>query len=452
MWESKFTISGILSLIIILITFIRYRFNVWKLLTDPIFIICILYYKNFGSYKIIDFSIKNEFLLSLSFIIFITSYFIVKKTKLNGIDRMLIRFPKRGGNTKGDVLVSDKGIIIFFILAIIYCIVDIIINTIIFGSIENALIRFYSNIIQKTEYISLKNYLSVLYKLMVCIIFVYRYFLNLRRKNSYLFLAGVFLLILIAIPTGSRGMVLGPIMSLFLADIFSKRFHSISIKRHYIQYLYLGLFGVASFLILTSIRSIKFKSLDDVKSVLTLVDLSSSAEEFRDREGNLMITDTKLCFDKFGGDVEFLPVYYTAGSIAISWFPRALWQDKPVSFGLVINSLKNGKKNLLDRPDKLYYPGAIDWAAGVAGEGWANGGLLGLILYSILFGGISGKCAKLYYLLMRNDNNYIAIMLALGLYQMTYCFIRGSLQSTLTPSFYSLILLLIIIKFLYSKT
>ena len=451
MLECNFTIAGVLSLFILLLTYIKYNFNVCKLLTDPISIICILFFKNFGLYKTINLTLTNDLLLVLSFIISIASYYIAKRTKINSIERRLIHFPKREKRTNGNVLASNKGILAFFLISVLYCVTDLSVNTLIFGSVENALIRFYSNVIQDTEYVSLRNYLSILYKLMVSLVFVYRYFLNIKHKTSSLFIIGVLLLVFVTIPGGSRGRVLSPIVSIILADIFSKRFRNVSLKRHYIQYLYLGLIAGISFLVLTSIRSIKFKSFDDVRRVVEMVDISSSADEFVDREGELIITDAKLCFDKFGNQVDFLPVYYTAISIVVSFVPRSFWEDKPVSFGFIINALKEGKNNTIRNPHKTYYPGAIDWAAGVAGEGWANGGLVGLIVYSILFGFVSGKCARMYYSLMRYDNNYLAIILALCLYQMTFCFIRGSLQSTFTPSLYSFILLLIIIKILYYK-
>ena len=95
MLECNFTIAGVLSLFILLLTYIKYNFNVCKLLTDPISIICILFFKNFGLYKTINLTLTNDLLLVLSFIIFIASYYIAKRTKINSIERRLIHFPKR---------------------------------------------------------------------------------------------------------------------------------------------------------------------------------------------------------------------------------------------------------------------------------------------------------------------------------------------------------------------
>lgn len=134
----------------------------------------------------------------------------------------------------------------------------------------------------------------------------------------------------------------------------------------------------------------------------------------------------------------------------VSSVPRSLWTTKPVSFGLAINAVKTGRAYKLRQPHTLFYLGATDYAAGVAGEGWANGGFAGLLLYSLIFGGISGKCARLSGILL-NSKNYISITIGLCLFQMTFCFLRGGLQSTFTPALYAFLMLLVIITVIYRK-
>lgn len=51
MLECNFTIAGVLSLFILLLTYIKYNFNVCKLLTDPISIICILFLRTLDCIK-----------------------------------------------------------------------------------------------------------------------------------------------------------------------------------------------------------------------------------------------------------------------------------------------------------------------------------------------------------------------------------------------------------------
>lgn len=328
--------------------------------------------------------------------------------------------------------------------------IDLWVNSLIYGSLERALLRFYRIKAENISYVTFSNYLSIYFKGMLAFVFVFRYFLDLQKRSSILFITGVILLVIIAIPRGARGAVVSPIVMLVLADIFAKRYHNIKIGRHLVQYICFGVLGGMLFLLLTAIRSLKFESFDDLMSVVNMSSVDEGNERFSKLESDLMISDTKLCFDRFGSDVDFLPVGYTATSIMVSSVPRSLWTTKPVSFGLAINAVKTGRAYKLRQPHTLFYLGATDYAAGVAGEGWANGGFAGLLLYSLIFGGISGKCARLSGILL-NSKNYISITIGLCLFQMTFCFLRGGLQSTFTPALYAFLMLLVIITVIYRK-
>lgn len=450
MGNFSITFAGLVSIIVVLQMLCRHSRNIWKVFTNPLLYICVGFYKNFGSYKTVDFSCFNEILLLVSFLTFLLLYCIGKKASLTRFDRLFLKFPFRK-NTSAGLLVTRKGLYIFLSLIVLYCVVDLWVNSLIYGSIERALLRFYSTPILNTTYVSFRNYLSVYYGGMLVLVFVYRYYLNVHIKSSSLFFVGVLLLVLIAIPRGSRGAVMLPIVMLVFADLFAKRYYGINMRKHVIQYVYLGTVGLVLFFTLTTIRSIKYDSFDDLLDVLETTSVSVGAKEYAEREGELMIRDTKLCFETFGNRIPFLPVYYTVASIGVSYIPRSLWAEKPVSFGLVINAIKTHKYSAIGDSERLNYVGAVDWAAGVAGEGWANGGLLGLLLYSMLFGFISGKCSRLYSILILYKNNFIATALALMLFQMSFCFIRGSLQSTFTPALYSFVFVLIVIKMFLKK-
>ena len=90
----------------------------------------------------------------------------------------------------------------------------------------------------------------------------------------------------------------------------------------------------------------------------------------------MLLEDVQRCYTEFGNRVDFLSPFYTLETLVLAPIPRVLMPQKKVSFGYVFNEVKMGGTNL-NHPENLVYHGAVGWAAGLAGEGWANGGLFG---------------------------------------------------------------------------
>lgn len=446
--ETHYTWAGILALLILLGIIIKNRFKLTYIISNPLSIILISFFSFFGKYKYIDFHDFNNLLLLISFVIFIFSYCFGKKIKLNFIDKKILTLSTEV-YIQPHFFISKRGHNIFLCCCFFYLILDLYVNSIIYGSLTTALIRFYSTNLINESFATYKNLLSFLFKVILGVLFVFRFWSNVCGGKNNQIILGAILLVLISIPRGSRGAAISPFVTLFIADIFSSRFYNIPLKKYFIQYASYIVIIVTCFFMLTAIRSVKFSSIEDLMTIVKATSIREGIDGYSDREDELIIRDTKLCFDTFGNKIDFLSPFYTFNSIAVSCIPRTIYSTKPVSFGLVINAIKEGKTNDINKPYKLYYPGAIDWAAGVAGEGWANGGIFGLIFYSILFGFISGKCAKFFFRLIICKNG-VAILIALMFFQMSSCFIRGGLQSTFTPVLYSLILIFIILK-IYNK-
>lgn len=446
-----FTAAGLVALWVLIIFIIKIKGNIFVLLVAPLFYILITFYNFFGSYRTIEFTLKDNAILLVSFSIFLFCYGVGKRHKIDGFYNKLIRFSHRR-NTSGKILTTKKAVWGFFGLCVFYVVIDLIVNSLIYGSFERALLRFYSTDLEDFSYATYRNYLSVLFQLMGALVFVFRFFGVIHHQKSRLLLVCVTLLMLIAIPRGSRGAVMWPALMLVFADVFAKRFYNVSIKRSIKQYVILGCGAMLAFFFLTAFRSIQFKSFDDLVEVSKLFSIKDAAEGYSEREGEIMIYDTKVVFDRFGNDVEFLPVTYTASSMLISWIPRSLYPEKPVSFGLMIHALKENSdiQKIGTRPYELYYPGSIDWASGLAGEGWANGGWMGVVLYAAVMGFFSGICSKLFFHLIISQN-YLNVILAMQFFNMSWCFIRGSLQSQITPAIYMFLFSLIIMKIFYRK-
>lgn len=446
-----FTAAGLVALLMLIFFVIKARGNIFVLLGAPLFYILITFYNFFGSYRTIEFTLKDNAILFVSFSTFLFCYGVGKRQKVNWLyDKLSVVSCKR--NTSGEILATPKAVWGFFFLCVFYVIIDLAVNSLIYGSFERALLRFYSTDMEDFSYATYRNYLSVLFQLMGALVFVFRFFGTLHHQKSKLLLICVALLMLVAIPRGSRGAVMWPALMLVFADIFAKRFYNISLKSCLKQYAILGSGAIISFFFLTAVRSIQFESFNDLIEVSKLLSIKDTAEDYSEREGELMIHDTKLVFDRFGYDVEFLPVTYTAYSILVSWIPRSFYPEKPVSFGLMIHALKENSDltKIRTRPHELYYPGSIDWASGLAGEGWANGSWLGVVLYAAIMGLFAGICSKLFFLLIVSPN-YLNVIFAMQFFNMSWCFIRGSLQSQITPAIYMFIFSLIIVKILFRK-
>lgn len=442
--ETHYTWAGLLSILIIFLLVIKYKLKLGYIVSNPTFIICLTFFCFFGKYKYTNFSFENNILLLLSFTIFFIVYYLNKRVKYNSFDISLLNLPN-GIKLYPEFFIKKSSLRLLLLITIFYVILDISINSIMYGSIQRALLRFYSIDLVDDSYTIYKNLLALFYKLSLGILFLFRYYGDIYGKKSKYILISVLLLVLIAVPRGSRGAVMSPFITLIIADIFANRFHNIPYRQYIMQYSIFTIIGISIFLTLTVIRSTKFNSFDDLIETVHNVSVQQGAEKFSEREGELMIADTKLCFETFGNQAEFLSPFYTLYSISISFVPRSLYPSKPVSFGLFINAVKQRNFAGMKDPASLNFPGAIDWAAGIAGEGWANGGFIGLILYSIIFGIIAGKCTKYYYSFMAK-NNGIDTILGLQFFNASSCFIRGSLQSTFTPVFYTIVLLIFIIK------
>lgn len=436
------TFCGYLSILLMLFMVVRCKFRIYMLPTMPLFMITVAYWNFFSRYKTLDLLFEVDVILLYSFICFLVSYAIGKHLKVkrleNNINGLVDSF-----TITGEYFIKPRVINVYLLIVVIYCIYDLWINTLLYGSLESALIRFYGKPVESDLPSMLKTTLQFLSRGVVVFLFVFRFFLNKYNQSSKTIYIAVFLLMLISFPRGSRGALLGPFLMLLTADIFSVTYQKgFSFFRNMKQYLLIGGSGLALALVLTMIRNVDFEDLSQAYEALQEVKLDSAASKYEESEGELILAEVQNCYTCFGKQVPFLSPFYSLGTIVFGPIPRALWPSKPISFGYVLDGVKrNGK---IESPEYFNMNGAVGWAAGYAGEGWANGGVVGVTLYSVLFGLLSGVCAKLYYILFRKGTP-VSILLALLFFTIATGSQRGDLLAAVALTVYPLLLIIFVL-------
>jgi len=144
--------------------------------------------------------------------------------------------------------------------------------------------------------------------------------------------------------------------------------------------------------------------------------------------------DVAFCLKTFGRSQDFL-FGHTLYTILANPVPREMWTAKPVAFGRILGQIRQGEYG-----SPYAKPHGWSIAAGLAGEGYANGGYPGIIIVSLLVGFVSGKAGKLatvgFYI-----PSYPVIVLSLGFYRMSTLFVRGDVHSAWVSMAYPILAL-----------
>ena len=188
---------------------------------------------------------------------------------------------------------------------------------------------------------------------------------------------------------------------------------------------------------------------DNVGDLITRInsfEINEGQEAYAEAETDLMMSDYYYTCEHFGNDKKFLPLLSSATAIVVNWIPRSIWPDKPIGFGRRYAMARMG----IDYTNNALASSAVSsFAVGICGEGWANGGLKGVIFYSVVVGLYAGVLIRLFFFLLA-QNGYIPLMLALLFYQASGSYIRGDLLSGITQGLYPIVLLSILL-YVYSK-
>ncbi|WP_027385700.1 hypothetical protein [Chryseobacterium gregarium] len=416
----------------------------YKSVIDPMFYMIVIFLFFFGIKKDLELNEESEFLLLLSFIIFISTVYLVRKRQ----HRKIVGFINRKNKAFHKFLIKplqSKQQLYLFLVVLLYVVLDFSFNTWLYGSFDKAVTRFYY---RQPEREDIPTFLTIilfsLYSLSSLIIFVLSYN-NARFKTNSLYLnLSFFALALAAFPRGTRGAIISLLIIIILANIIvGIRNNKLGIKNLFfnIKLLFPVTIVIFTFLALSSIRNKEIDNLEMLQQTISEMDFSQSQKEYNTSEGDLLLTDYNKCIETFGSSVEFLPIDYTLKAVLFNPIPRSLWKDKPVGFGVALTEVKFGGQNF-----DYEHLAEHKWAnaAGIAGEGWANEGILGLILYSILMGLYAGILTKIVDTFLLSDN-YVSLLIALLCFLASLLTVRGDILSGITQGFYPILFFMIIL-------
>lgn len=439
------TLVGGACIFLFVVLLVHSRFRLYALVTMPLFMILLKYFNFFGSYERMKLLWEVNVLLFFSFCLFLLGYSIGKHLRSRRIEHFYINLSSCVW-ADDRVFISRRCVNAYFVFTVIYCIFNLWLNTQLYGSLENALIRFYGKA-QADDFpsvlITIQGGLSTA---LMSFVFVFRFYFNKYHQKSYMFYFTVLLLVLIAVPSGSRGAAVYPMVLLVMADFFSfTLLKGVSIRRKLKEYIFISGFSLFLFLSLSMIRNIDFEDINDVYTAVSELNMREAGESYSEGEGELILEDVQRCYMEFGNNVPFLSPFYTLETLVLAPIPRVLMPDKKVGFGNVLNEVKLGGSSL--DPEIIGYYGTTSWAAGLAGEGWANGGLFGVVFYALLFGLYSGFCANMYYKLLQHATP-LSLLFALLFFRMTYNFIRGGLLPGYAQGIYPLLIMTLLSCFI----
>ena len=429
------TLNGIICILLLVILVVHCKFRLYALATMPLCMILLKQFQFFGYYERLDLLAEVDYLLLFSFCLFLAGYAIGKRLQLIGIERFYTDL-SHSVLTNDKIFISNRYINAYLLFVIGYCIFDLWLNTQLYGSLGNALTRFYAKPMDDDFPSFFKTTQGFLRKALTVFIFVFRFYLNKYHQKSIIYGITVLLLVLIAIPAGSRGAAITPMLLVIVADIFSFTFlKGISMRDRIKEYIIIGSLSIFLFLSLTMIRGIDFEDVQDVYEAVSELNMQEASDSYSEGEGDLILSDVQFSYKKFGKEVPFLSPFYTLETLLLAPVPRIIMPSKKVSYGYVLNEIKLGGTSL--DPKVLNYPGAVGWAAGLTGEGWANGGFWGVIFYALLFGFYSGFCSRMYYKLLKKTTP-LSLLFALLFFQMSFNFIRGDLLAGYAQGIYPL--------------
>lgn len=439
------TFAGFIAILFLLALVIN---KGYRSIIDPLVYIIIIFLFFFGIKKEVELSEKSELLLLLSFLIFISTAFLSSRMRHKRVVSFINN--KNGAFHKFSIKpLETRQQLYLFLVILSYVILDFSFNTWLYGSFDKAVTRFYYRIPEKED---VPTFLTILlfslYSLSSLIIFVLSYN-SARFKTTSLYLnLSFFALALAAFPRGTRGAIVSLLIIIVLANIIVKiKENKFNIKTllFNIKLILPAIIVLLSFLALSSIRNKETDNLEMLQKTISEMDFSQSQKEYSSIEGDLLLTDHNTCIETFGTKVDFLPLDYTLKAIIFNPVPRSLWKSKPVGFGVAMTEVKLGGQDF-DYEHLAEYKWSN--AAGIAGEGWANEGILGVILYSFIMGLYAGLLTKVVYTFLLSDN-YVSLLIALLCFLASLLTVRGDILSGITQGFYPIlffVILLVIIQ------
>ena len=403
-------ITPVFILSVLLILFILFRKGYFSLV-DPLLMICFQHIYFFGFRYTPDNTFKYvDFLIAISFFVFVVSYLIISRYFKY---KNFFVYDAEYSESRASRVINYS--LVFVLLFALY---SFFLNYHAYGGdLERQFFRFY--IIKPVNEISGFWYQleTTFARIAIISIFVISFF-GRRVLDEIKLYSAFFLFSLVVLPTGTRGYLL----SAFLGIIFAKILNSKSIRSLIKPSLIVLCFIVfMSFSVLSAIRGV------DMTGV-TVVEAYQQYEKVKSADSLDVLTTTTNAIGNYGDKYEYLN-FHTLYSIAVNLMPRAIWSSKPDGVGRIIAYNEGFPKDT-----------NVSFAAGYMGEGWINFGLLGMFLFSIFFGGLSGIFSVLFYKSIE-AKSLKGIAYCLSFYAASTGFVRGDMLSAWAQSIYPIVLM-----------
>jgi len=413
--------------------------GVRKCMLNPFMLICLSYFRFFGlamkhspDAEIVDLAHL------VAFLCFSIAFLYAWKGSQTHMRRLLTSvWPHYDQSRSCPASLTWTTMVVLAGIAIGYAILDVWLASLAYGGVGKALVRFYVLTAETDVSPWLMRVSRVFYWVSIMVVFVLR--LNYALYGRGRMLGGLALLanLAAAFPAGSAGRLIAPIIVYAIADVLAA-LHRNGRLRPRLDVVVLGALAICAGTLLHVIRSTSFRDIHEVVDVVihkrdampqSLVSAASHSH-------GMVSEDTAFCMRTFGRSQDFLPAH-SLYTIVVNPIPREMWPAKPIAFGRVLGQIRQGQYG---SPRATAEGWSI--AAGLAGEGYANGGYFGIIFLSLLVGYLCGKaakCASIGFFMP----SYPIIMISLGLYRFSSMFVRGDVHSAWTSTVYPLGVLVI---------
>ena len=328
---------------------------------------------------------------------------------------------------------SRKACLFLALVPLAFCAFATFVGIVIYGSLERALVHFYVGVREKEVSAWLARLSNSLYSVSVLCLFLLRRdsAMHARKFAKWLVWSSVALISIAVIPTGTVGYLTKMWIALLIADALA-RMKGVGKRGVRADLIGVGAAVVMAAVILLALRGSAFDSPSDVLEAIDDVTVSNG---FHGIGGGHDILNEKVgrCLELFGNDGQDYLWGHTFYSIAVNPIPREWWPGKPIGFGRLL-ALEDFESREYGQAELA----GTSFAAGLAGEGYANGGLAGVVVMSIAFGLICGLAGKIALVAFRSDN---AIHVGLGLLylQAATAFVRGDMLSAWGGSIYPIV-------------
>lgn len=433
------TLTGLVSILILLVSIYKTGKPILLNILNPIFWILISYFQFFGMAEPNYAGGKTDWANLFGLLFFLLGYrffkTILPSTVINKFFNK-ISFINIEQQSDFKVKFYNKFVVGSLLIVIGWAMLDIYFNYVAYGDLNKVFLRFYYGAseagLPAIHYETLRIFTAI------CLIslFSLRLILNKTNRLSHkcAFWLSVVIYIVVVFPSGTVGKIMAPFVMILIADALAiKRLWLKKINKFKYVVVFAPFFLIG--VVLLNIRGGSYNNVDDLFNATQEVTVFSALEKTEDAH-SIVFFYTDYVLNHYGESKDFLG-FHTFYAIAVNLIPRSLWEGKPNGFGRILAIDQGAPSDT-----------SISFAAGIAGEGYANLGWPGILFLGLFIGGVSGGYAKIFEVLSKS--NYISCLaIAFLNLQASFSFVRGDMLSAWAASLYriiAIIFILIIIK------